>query len=64
MHYSEAPVLSVDLMMQCTPSTWNPQGVVLHAGGIRNCTKAQKRAARFVRGNYNNKTGIMTGILV
>ena len=41
-------------------SVWDPPGVVLQ----EELESVQKRAARFVTGNYNNETGSMTGILV
>ena len=40
-------------------SVWDPQGVVLQ----EDLESVQKRAARFVTGNYNYETGSMTGIL-
>ena len=40
-------------------SVWNPPGVVLQ----EELESVQKRAARFVTGNYNYETGSMTGIL-
>ena len=40
-------------------SVWDPPGVVLQEG----LESVQKRAARFVTGNYNYETGSMTGIL-
>ena len=40
-------------------SVWNPSGVVLQ----EELESVQKRAARFVTGNYNYETGSMTGIL-
>ena len=40
-------------------SVWDPPGVVLQ----EEFESAQKRAARFVTGNYNFETGSMTGIL-
>ena len=40
-------------------SVWDPRGVVLQ----EELESVQKRAARFVTGNYNYKTGSMTGIL-
>ena len=40
-------------------SVWDPQGVVLQ----EELESVQKRAARFVTGNYNYETGSMTGIL-
>ena len=40
-------------------SVWDPPGVVLQA----ELESVQKRAARFVTGNYNYETGSMTGIL-
>ena len=40
-------------------SVWDPAGVVLQ----EELESVQKRAARFVTGNYNYKTGSMTGIL-
>ena len=41
-------------------SVWDPPGVVLQ----EKLESVQKRAARFVTGNYNYETGSMTGILV
>ena len=41
-------------------SVWDPPGVVLQ----EELESVQKPAARFVTGNYNYETGIMTGILV
>ena len=41
-------------------SVWDPPGVVLQ----EELESVQKRAARFVTGNYNYETGSMTGILV
>ena len=38
---------------------WDPPGVVLQ----EELESVQKRAARFVTGNYNYETGSMTGIL-
>ena len=40
-------------------SVWDPPGVVLQG----ELESVQKRAARFVTGNYNYETGSMTGIL-
>ena len=40
-------------------SIWDPPGVVLQ----EELESMQKRAARFVTGNYNHETGSMTGIL-
>ena len=40
-------------------SVWDPPGVVLQ----EELESVQKRAARFVTGNYNYETGSMTGIL-
>ena len=40
-------------------SFWDPQGVVLQ----EELESVQKRAARFVTGNYKYETGSMTGIL-
>ena len=40
-------------------SVWDPPGVVLK----EELESMQKRAARFVTGNYNYETGSMTGIL-
>ena len=40
-------------------SVWDPQDVVLQ----EELESVQKRAARFVTGNYNYETGSMTGIL-
>ena len=40
-------------------SVWDPPGVVLQ----EELESVQKRAARFVAGNYNYETGSMTGIL-
>ena len=40
-------------------SIWDPKGVVLQ----EELESVQKRAARFVAGNYNYETGSMTGIL-
>ena len=40
-------------------SVWDPPGVVLQ----EEFESVQKRAARFVTGNYNYETGSMTGIL-
>ena len=40
-------------------SVWDPPGVVLR----EELESVQKRAARFVTGNYNYETGSMTGIL-
>ena len=40
-------------------SVWDPQGVVLQ----EELESVQKRAARFVTGNYNCETRSMTGIL-
>ena len=40
-------------------SVWDPSGVVLQ----EELESVQKRAARFVTGNYNYETGSMTGIL-
>ena len=40
-------------------SVWDPHGVVLQ----EELESVQKRAARFVTGNYNYETGSMTGIL-
>ena len=40
-------------------SVWDPAGVVLQ----EELESVQKRAARFVTGNYNYETGSMTGIL-
>ena len=40
-------------------SVWDPPGVVLE----EELESVQKRAARFVTGNYNYETGSMTGIL-
>ena len=40
-------------------SVWDPPGVVFQ----EEPESAQKRAARFVTGNYNYETGSMTGIL-
>ena len=40
-------------------SVWYPPGVVLQ----EELESVQKRAARFVTGNYNYETGSMTGIL-
>ena len=40
-------------------SVWDPLGVVLQ----KELESVQKRAARFVTGNYNYETGSMTGIL-
>ena len=40
-------------------SVWDPLGVVLQ----EELESVQKRAARFVTGNYNYETGSMTGIL-
>ena len=40
-------------------SVWDPPGVVLQ----EELESVQKRAARFVMGNYNYETGSMTGIL-
>ena len=40
-------------------SVWDPPGVVLQ----EELESMQKRAARFVTGNYNYETGSMTGIL-
>ena len=61
MHYFEALVLSVELMMQC-----------IHQLGFHKVLfsmqevleSVQKRAARFVTVNYNYEIGSMTGILV
>ena len=41
-------------------SVWDPTGVVLQ----EELESVQKRAARFVTGNYSYETGSMTGILV
>ena len=41
-------------------SVWDPPGIVLQ----EKLESVQKRAARFVTGNYNHETGSMTGILV
>ena len=40
-------------------SVWDPQGILLPD----EFEKVQKRAARFVTGNYTYETGSMTGIL-
>ena len=40
-------------------SVWDPPGVVVQ----EDLESVQKRAARFVTGNYNYETGSMTGIL-
>ena len=40
-------------------SVWDPAGVVLQ----EELESVQKRAAKFVTGNYNYETGSMTGIL-
>ena len=40
-------------------SVWDPPSVVLQ----EELESVQKRAARFVTGNYNYETGSMTGIL-
>ena len=40
-------------------SVWDPLGVVLQ----EELESVQKRAARFVTGNYNYETGSKTGIL-
>ena len=40
-------------------SVWDPPGVVLQ----EELESVQKRAARFVTGNYSYETGSMTGIL-
>ena len=40
-------------------SVWDPPGVVLQ----EELESVQKRAARFVKGNYSYETGSMTGIL-
>ena len=40
-------------------SVWDPAGAVLQ----EELESVQKRAARFVSGNYSYETGIMTGIL-
>ena len=40
-------------------SVWDPRGVVLQ----EELESVQKRATRFVTGNYNYETGSMTGIL-
>ena len=40
-------------------SVWDPPGVVLQ----EELESVQKRAARFVTGNYNYETGSMSGIL-
>ena len=40
-------------------SVWDPPGVVLQ----EELESMQKRAARFVTGNYSYETGSMTGIL-
>ena len=40
-------------------SVWDPPGVVLH----EELESVEKRAARFVTGNYNYEIGSMTGIL-
>ena len=47
------PVLDYD------STVWDPPGVVLQ----EELESVQKRAARFVTGNYNYDTGSMTGIL-
>ena len=40
-------------------AVWDPPGVVLQ----EEVESVQKRAARFVTGNYSYETGSMTGIL-
>ena len=46
-------------VLDCGSSVWDPPGVVLQ----EELESVQKRAARFVTGNYNYETGSMTGIL-
>ena len=40
-------------------NVWDPQSILLH----EELKKVQKRAARFVTGNYTYETGSMTGII-
>ena len=47
------------LILDYGSSVWDPPGVVLQ----EELERVQKRAARFVTGNYNYETGSMTGIL-
>ena len=47
------------LVLDYGSSVWDPPGVVLQ----EELESMQKRAARFVTGNYNYETGSMTGIL-
>ena len=44
-------------VLDCGSSVWDPPGVVEELESV------QKRAARFVTGNYSYKTGSITGIL-
>ena len=46
-------------VLDCCTSVWDPLGIVLQ----EELESAQKRAARFVTGNYNYETRSMTGIL-
>ena len=46
-------------VLDYSSSVWDPPGVVLQ----EELKKVQKRAARFVTGNYSYETGSMTGIL-
>ena len=46
-------------VLDYSSSVWDPPGVVLQ----EELESVQKRAARFVTGNYNYETGSMTGIL-
>ena len=47
------------ILPEYSGSVWDPSGVGLQS----ELEKVQNRAARFVTGNYNFETGIMTGIL-
>ena len=45
--------------LECGSSVWDPQSILLYD----ELEKVQKRAARFITGNYVYETGNMTGIL-
>ena len=46
-------------VMEYGSSVWDPQSILLHD----ELEKVQKKAARFIAGNYTYETGSMTGIL-
>ena len=46
-------------VLECGSSVWDPSSILLQ----EELDKVQKKAARFVKGNYIYETGSMTGIL-